>query len=891
MHERFRDALLNRWGRAIAQFPAWTVAISAALALIGAGVAAMSMEFRSDRSDLVATDLPWNARYAAYKRQFPRWNDLLVCLDGAPDDASVDAAARRIADQLTRSPIVRSADAGFDPREAPRLFQFASAEDFESALNGFTVLRSIVGQRHVNAALAAALQQHRSSGPAPSSGQTDSLIMLLDPFLRAVEGQSAEFSLPGGEDSTWQLMTTSSGRIRLISIQFDQAAAPEDDVTRVQWLRDQVRASLEDGPRSGVVAWGVTGIPVIEADETRQSIRDSTISSILAFGLIVIYMFITLRGLVIPLLAAASLAMGLGWSFGWVVLSVGHLQILSVFFCVMLLGLGVDFALHVVARLELIRDDSDALTDLMPRVMRSIGPGLITGAFTTAASFVAIALTDFTGAAEMGLIAAGGIVLCLVAVLSTFPALLALTGKRWKRYIHPREGGEEADFLHTHLHFVHRRPGVTVAVGALVLTAMAFEVSRLRYDPNVLNLHPPGIESVEWENRLIADDARSAWAGLIITTPREAPDLVNRLRGSPEVSDVGGMGQFLVPDAAERTARLDAIRSRPVLPLPVGEGPEGLAGLLAQVSAGLINAADDAARKGRTDEAETQRAAARAIEASRERGSGADPAARRAAWQSLNESFATWRAVQQRFLDAALTPGPIRADDLPRGLRERFVGLDGSWLLLAQPSVVDQSILSPERLAAFVGAVREIAPDVLGPPVQILESSRLIQAAYLHAALYALPAILLILVLDFRSLADALGALVPVLAGFVGSFGLMVLVGYPLNFANMIVMPMILGIGVDAGVHVVHRWRAEPGGRPAGLSGGTGRGITMTMLTTMIGFAALMIARHRGIQSLGFVMVAGLGTTLLASYTLLPAILHLRGGSQPAMNQSASSQS
>jgi hypothetical protein len=118
--------------------------------------------------------------------------------------------------------------------------------------------------------------------------------------------------------------------------------------------------------------------------------------------------------------------------------------------------------------------------------------------------------------------------------------------------------------------------------------------------------------------------------------------------------------------------------------------------------------------------------------------------------------------------------------------------------------------------------------------------------------------------------------MIPVLIGFIGVFGLMGLSGFPLNFANIIVMPLIFGIGVDAGVHVVHRWRAEPYGRPAGLSGGTGRGVTLTMLTTMIGFGCMVIAEHRGIRSLGFVMLAGLGVTLLACYIVLPAILRLR---------------
>ena len=165
---------------------------------------------------------------------------------------------------------------------------------------------------------------------------------------------------------------------------------------------------------------------------------------------------------------------------------------------------------------------------------------------------------------------------------------------------------------------------------------------------------------------------------------------------------------------------------------------------------------------------------------------------------------------------------------------------------------------------------------MLGPPIQIHESSELIQREYVKAAVFAVIAILVLLLLDFRSLADTLCAMVPVTIGFLDAFGLMGLFGVPLNFANIIVMPLIFGIGVDAGVHVVHRWRAEPYGRPAGLSGGTGRGVTLTMASTMIGFGCMLLAEHRGIRSLGFVMLAGLSVTLLACYTVLPALLRLR---------------
>ena len=257
---------------------------------------------------------------------------------------------------------------------------------------------------------------------------------------------------------------------------------------------------------------------------------------------------------------------------------------------------------------------------------------------------------------------------------------------------------------------------------------------------------------------------------------------------------------------------------------------------------------------------------------------GLDPAEGQARWDALQSAFDPARAALAATVDAALAPGPLEPADLPAVLRDQWLGRDGSWLLRINPVLdeADRSILDPERLRAFVAALRGVEPEVFGPPVQIYESSRLIVREYIKAACYALSMIILVLLVDFRSLADGLSALVPVTIGFIGAFGIMGLTGTPLNFANIIVMPIIFGIGAAAGVHVVHRWRADPAGRPSGLSGGTGRAVTLTMVTTMIGFGSMLIAEHRGIRSLGIVMVAGLGVTLLACYTALPALLQLR---------------
>jgi hypothetical protein len=481
-------------------------------------------------------------------------------------------------------------------------------------------------------------------------------------------------------------------------------------------------------------------------------------------------------------------------------------------------------------------------------------------------------LTKFRGMAEMGIIAGGGIILCLIAMLCCFPAALAATG-RWKRLVRPRAGGEGARFARGRFDVIDFHPRSTLVVAAIAVVLLVLPAFRVRYDPNILNLQPEGIESVDWEQRIVAADSHSVWAALVQTSAAQAAPLVDALRALPEVSDVGAMGTLVRPDRAERARRIAEVAAAPAPPTPADPGPEGLVRQLAPVQVGI-------ARRAGTETGETAaRLAAIADElrsalAAFRRLAPEEQAARSA---RLEAAFTPARIALAQRIDAALAPGGPGPDDLPAVLRERWTSGD-IWLLEIEPAAdpLGRSILDPERLGPFVASLRTVAADVHGPPVQIFESSVLIQREYIRAAGYAIAAILLLLLVDFRSLADSLCALLPVTIGFGGAFGLMGLTGVPLNFANIIVLPLIFGIGVDVGVHAVHRWRSDPYGRPAGLSGGTGRGITVTMLTTLIGFGAMFVAEHRGIRSLGFVMVAGLTVTLLACYLVLPAVLRLR---------------
>lgn len=260
-------------------------------------------------------------------------------------------------------------------------------------------------------------------------------------------------------------------------------------------------------------------------------------------------------------------------------------------------------------------------------------------------------------------------------------------------------------------------------------------------------------------------------------------------------------------------------------------------------------------------------------------------AARAEVGPALERVAATGDGIRReiaRNLLKVLDPAPLTEADLPAEIMRSYVAEDAQGRRRIALEVFPQlppgidSPLDPRFLPRFVADLQRVDPAVTGVVTQIYFSGDLIKRAYLIAGVLALAAVFCLVVLDFQSVTDALLAILPVAVGFAVTFGVLWLVGEQINPANVIVLPLMFGIGVDFGVHMLHRYRVDDATRPLGLSAGTGKGIALTALTTIIGFGAMLVARHRGIASLGFVLALGVALTLLACLTLMPALLELR---------------
>jgi predicted RND superfamily exporter protein len=234
-------------------------------------------------------------------------------------------------------------------------------------------------------------------------------------------------------------------------------------------------------------------------------------------------------------------------------------------------------------------------------------------------------------------------------------------------------------------------------------------------------------------------------------------------------------------------------------------------------------------------------------------------------------------AAELHQLKSVSRPVPVTLEDVPKELRERYVGANGEFLVRA---FARDSLWDFAALERFTAAASSVDPEATGKSFRTLEGLQQMKRGFEHAALYALAAIVVVLLLDLRRFSDLLLGLFPLAVGVVLTLGVMGLCGVSLNPANMIALPLIVGVGVDNGVHVLHDYRNRPRGRSYRLRAATGRGILVTGLTTVLGFGTLITARHAGMASLGLALTLGVSFCMLSALVFLPAVLQLRDRSR-----------
>jgi hopanoid biosynthesis associated RND transporter like protein HpnN len=710
----------------------------------------------------------------------------------------------------------------------------------ESLMGALPALERIITQ---------ATDSLRRSGTAPSPGVT----ALFDP----------------SKDAEQQVyITFAEGRIYLVTSQAPSEEKNNDAVLRLRELVEQTRAEV---PGLNV---GLTGESVLEYDEMMQSKKDTAVASVASLLICALIFIYGYQETGRPVKATLCLVVGLGYTLAFATATVGHLNILTVTFVPILIGLAIDYGVHLISRYEEELRKGKSEEASLTRAMVYTGKGIFTGALTTAGAFLAMGLTNFKGIQEMGIICGGGLVVCLIPMMTMLPALL-LKGRQ--NLIDHQQGDLDVKRARIENLWLERPVwvmGITATLCGLALT----QIWKVHFDYNLLNMQSDGLPAVVFEKKLIASTPKQVLFGAVIATNLpEAVALEEKLKRLPSVTNVDSITMFL---AENQTRKLDLVGEikQELAPVRFAEPdrrPADLTALSATLyyTAGYMAAA--ARDVGGEDPALTNQFGSlqRAIDELRKemnKGNAEQLATnavklgnfQHALFDDLGDTFEALRNQDNS--------SPLRAEDLPPALRDRFVGVTGKYLLMVYPK---KDVWQRENQKEFIDEVSPIYHEVTGTPVQLYYYTKLLKESYQTAALYSLAAIAVMVLIHFRSLLSVVLALAPVAVGSLWLGGLMGYFNIPLNPANIMTLPLVIGIGVTNGIHILNRFAEEQ--TPNILARSTGKAVLVSGLTAIAGFGSLILGKHRGIQSLGYVMSTGIATCMIAGLTFLPALLNL----------------
>ncbi|MBP8645352.1 MAG: MMPL family transporter [Syntrophobacteraceae bacterium] len=637
----------------------------------------------------------------------------------------------------------------------------------------------------------------------------------------------------------------------------------QKSLDRLRFLIREVQANFPD------VQAGVTGQAALNNDQMTMVLKDMTWATWLSLLGVLVILQVFFRGVRRSAIEVTALGTGICWTLGWTTLFVGHLNILSVVFAPLLCGLGVDYGIHWFARYE--EEERHVGLDrksLLRRVAELSGPGILLAGLSAAFSFLPLVLTGFRGLMELGFITGAGILLILFADFTVLPALTLLFAE--KRWDFTRSGSQAGN---GDLFAIHRPHAVLVLSVAGVLCVLAVGVaSRVRFDLNPLKLQPPDAEAVVWEKKLIQDAQRSPlYAAVFAESLEEVRAKSSFLETLPVVSEVESILTLLPENQEEKIPVLRSLLPKvpPMQKLAIRTDPSDAAELAAVLERIRFKMQAELARQSGAERLFVeQMALVREISGEIIERLSNPSSLTLDRLQAYRERFQEDLFKTWDFFRKAASTSLMTIPDVPSQLRDWFYQ-DGLFLIRIYPK---GSVWEEDALSAFVRQLQAVEPEVVGDPVSLYVFASAFRRACLLASIYAVVAIFILLMVTLRHVSLALMAMVPLLVGTVWTVGIMGFAGVDFNLANSMFMPVVVGAGVEYGVIILQRWlegNMEPGHLPAS----TAKGVIAAALTTTVGYGMLMISRHRGIFSLGFVACAGSILVLLAAIVLLPALL------------------
>ena len=983
MIKRFSSLLLLEWVSFVRRASVAVLVVVFALAFFAMRYTVDNLSMNTDTEHMLSEDLVWRKLDQEYERLFPQYdNNILIVVEAATPDQAGDAAAllyEHLQPEQALFEFVYYPNALALFRESGLLY--LDTKELQDLSDNLAEVQPFLARLARDPSLRGLLEVLADALDARADGEQVELDPVLTRINAAIEalqdGRPYRLSwqelMSGDKPDEAGLPGAGAGQSTYREFILMQPKLDYGGFFPATPAIDKIHQVYEDldvasSPGAQI---RLTGATVLAHEEMLSVMKGTKTAAVLALALVTLILLVGLGSVKLALVTVISLVTGLLFTAAFATLTVGELNLISVAFAVLYIGLGVDFAIHYCLRYREHLIGGEDRQRALEKTSVNIGGSLFLCAVSTAIGFFAFIPTDYTGVAELGWISGFGMFISFVVTLTVIPALLSLL---------PIKPGADRPVGGWRLVELH--PGKILGGAAFLALASALLLAGIRFDHNPLNLHDQDGAALTTFRQLLAENDLTPWTAIIIANDAAEDDRYReRFARSDLVDKVISVADFIPGDQDEKldiidemslllgdlsvaaqpdaetqspATRLAAVRAfqeklqavqtddtvmarlrgnlagwrrggfplarecwrnrtrpyphhscasrNPLYWIPACAGmATGWIPACAGMATGWIPACAGMATIPACAGMVTGWIPACAgmatgwipacagmatgwipacagmatgwIPACAGMGDGVDSRLRGNAPEKLAQlEHALLASLPGRLdaLNASLNADYISLDNLPAQLKRLWLSADGRRRIEIYPK---QNMQDDTALREFVRAIQSVSPGVTGAPVMNLEASDAVATAFRQAFLYAFIAITLMLYILLARKKDVFLVLIPLLMAAVITGGISVLAGLPLNFANVIALPLLLGIGVDSGIHIIHRFRTDlPDGKSI-LATSSARAVVVSSLTTMGGVGNLALSPHAGTASMGMLLTLGIGVTLACMLLVLPALL------------------
>jgi len=862
--EKYRHVLVW-WTEQIVRLAPVVVLLSVLLTAAAATYLAQNIRIDTSTTDMLSPDLPFRQYDREMDAAFPQFSDsILVVVEGTTPDQA-DRAALKLADRMRRQPQLYgevydlAGDDFFrkhgllylDTEELYDLSdRLAEAQPFLAALWRDPSLRGLFKM------LGRAVDyrdDERAGPPIAIAGVLEAVAGVAEVQNTGAYSELSWRQMMGNEDDG----PNANRRFILVQPKLDFGSlSPADDVM------DAIRALVFDEeitPDNGLRV-RLTGSAALEQEELESVEKGMGLAGLVSLTLVTVLLVVGLKSVRLVLATVSTLLMGLVWTAAFAILVLDRLNLISVAFAVLFIGLSVDFGIHY--GLRYLEGLANGTRQALVNASRDVGGALTLTAVSAAIAFYSFLPTDYLGLAELGVIAGTGMFIALFANLSVLPALLTLAP------VTTRSSRLEEPSVRGLNQAVRNRYRPVIGVFAILTLAGAVLAPRVDFDFDPLNLKNRETESMSTLVDLMADPRTSPYSIDILAADLDtARTLATRLERLDGVDHAETVADYVPADQDEKLEIIStmalflgpALATTDTDPAPTApERAEALEKFRAHLQILRSKAIDDRERK----------AADRLVQALGDLAGGGDEKLAELE-RRLTRALRPQLAILKRSLDAEI----VTLEDLPEDLRQRQIASDGRARIEVFPK---EDVRDREQLEKFVEDVRAVAPKAIGSPVIILEAGAAVLQSFFQAGGIAFVVIAIMLIIVLGRLRDVFLVFAPLIVAGLLSLGAVVLSGLAFNFANVIVLPLLFGLGVAGSIHLVIRER-RCGGGGRGFATSTPRAVVFSALTTIGSFGSIALSSHPGTSSMGILLTIVIALTLPCTLVFLPALMTMIG--------------